>query len=463
VVTPERSERGSARMKLALAFGGLGGPLAWVAHLGGSFLLVPWVCSTGRVGALHLLTVVAAAVAAAATGVALAAYRRASGGKAGADQAAAGSEPGVGIALGAMLVSAFFLALIVMEALPLLMGGDPCALVPTLDDVIIMRDVTGLEAGVVALFPLLHDPATPGALWSAWNPDLWILGALLAFTSIYVRGVRRLWGRAGRGRGLPVWRVVCYLGGVATLVLALISPIDALSAALFSVHMTQHMLLMVVAAPLLVLGNPMLAYVWALPKGDRVALAEGWRRARVTRAGWRMLSHPLTIFVLHVGALWIWHVPELYEAALEHRAVHTAEHASFLFTAMLFWWALTRAGRRGHWPGYGAAVLYVFGTALQSGALGALLMFSPAPLYRAHAEGTALWGLDLLVDQQLAGALMWVPAGLVYTGAILVLFLAWLGRAERASLRRDGSGWRSVEPHVPYIASPAPKERSPNR
>ncbi len=78
-------------------------------------------------------------------------------------------------------------------------------------------------------------------------------------------------------------------------------------------------------------------------------------------------------------------------------------------------------------------MLYVFGTALQSGALGALLMFSPVPLYAAHSEGTALWGLDLLVDQQVAGALMWVPAGLVYSAAMLVLFLAWLSRAERAA------------------------------
>jgi putative membrane protein len=207
----------------------------------------------------------------------------------------------------------------------------------------------------------------PGEWWSAWNLDLWILGALLGLTSLYGRGVRRLWARAGRGRGLPVWRVVAYLGGIATLVLALLSPIDALGETLFSVHMTQHMLLMVVAAPLLILGNPSLAYVWALHSDHRRTLARRWREAPLARAAWGAVSHPLAIFMLHVGALWIWHIPELYEAALENRTMHAAEHASFLFTAMLFWWALARSGRRGRWPGYGAAVLYVFGTALQSG------------------------------------------------------------------------------------------------
>jgi putative membrane protein len=421
VVTPDRRAGEPARFRFSLAFGVLGGPLAWIAHLGGSFLVVPWICSGGWAGLLHVLTVVTGVVAASAAGLAASTYRR------------TGKAP----ALGAALVSGFFCFLILSEGLPVILGGDPCAAVPTLDDPIVLRSHGSSGAALAGFLPIHpHDGVVTGAWWGAWDPDIWILGGLFAVTTLYICGVRRLWGRAGRGRGLPVWRVASYLGGIAALVLALVSPIDVLSDALFSVHMTQHMLLMVVAAPLLVLGNPVLAYVWALPRSGRRALAERWRRARGLRVAWRGLAHPVTIFVLHVGALWIWHVPELYEAALESPAMHTAEHASFLLSAMLFWWALSEADGRGRWPGYGAAVLYVFGTALQSGALGALLMFSPVPLYPAHSEGTALWGIDLLVDQQVAGALMWVPAGLVYSGAMLVLFLAWLRRADRVASRR---------------------------
>jgi len=182
-----------------------------------------------------------------------------------------------------------------------------------------------------------------------------------------------------------------------------------------------------------------------LPASRRRALAVRWRRARSARAACRGLSHPLSIFVLHVGGLWIWHVPRLYEAALADRAIHAAEHASFLFTAMLFWWALVRSGGRRRWPGYGATVLYVFGTALQSRALGALLLFSPVPLYEAHAEGAALSGIDLIADQQVAAALMWVPAGLVYSAAALASFFAWLRSADQAATRRDGQG---LEPRL---------------
>lgn len=446
--------------KGALALGLLAGPVAWFAHLNVSYVLVPWICDGGPGWALHVVTVAASLLAGSGAGVALAAYR----GAGGTESRTRWLDPPVGhgtsdwsrpgalradarslVSLTGLLLSAFFLFLILAEGLPTLLRDDLCGGVPTLDRPIIMSNATALTAGFPALGMLHPDGLVgPGEWWSAWNPDLWITGTLLGLTSFYVRGVRRLWARAGRGRGVARWRVAAYLGGIATLVVALLSPVDGLGETLFSVHMTQHMLLMVVAAPLLILGNPSLAFVWALPANGRRAFAMRWRGARTARAAWRGLSHPLSIFVLHVGALWIWHVPQLYEAALANRAMHATEHASFLFTAMLFWWALARAGRRGRWPGYGAAVLYVFATALQSGALGALLLFSPVPLYDAHAEGAALWGIDLIIDQQIAAALMWVPAGVVYSAAALVLFFAWLRSADQAATRRDGAGWISL-------------------
>lgn len=288
-----------------------------------------------------------------------------------------------------------------------------------------------------------HDPPIgPEEVWSAWSWDPWILGALGLAVVLYSTGLVRLWRRAGRGRGIPRWRAACYYGGLVALFVALVSPIHAAGEALFSLHMVQHLLLMTVAAPLLVLGRPMLAYLWALPEAGRWGLSRSHARHRgglgPVRRVWGAATHPVLIFVLHVGALWSWHTPRLYEAALREPWVHDLEHASFFLTALLFWWALVRTG--GPWARsrYGAAILYVFATALQSGALGALITFAPEPWYASHVARTPAWGLPPLVDQQLAGILMWVPVGLVYAGAVVALFVAWLGEAERRVGRWEG-------------------------
>lgn len=438
----------------ALWFGLFGGMAMWIVHLGGSYAAVPWVCGTGRVWVLHLITAGTALVAGAATAAGVLRMRavaRRNPGASDVDGASAWSDDPPRalrtegfLALSGILMSGFFLALILFEGLPLLFQADPCAAVPLREGPIIRGDPPAPSWLAVAV----HDRGMvgPDGAWSTWNLDPWILGALYASTLAYLLGVRRLWASAGRGRGIPRWRVGAFLGGIAALLLALVSPIDPLGGTLFSVHMVQHMLLMVVAAPLLVLGRPLLGALWALPRGGRRAVGAWWQRSRAVRFGWPAVSHPVVVIVLHVGALWLWHVPELYQAALAHGWVHHLEHASFFFTAMLFWWALAEAGARGRWPGYGAGVLYVFATALQSGALGALLLFARDPWYPAHEAGAAAWGVDLLVDQQLAGALMWIPAGLVYTAAAVVLLLAWIERGERALARRERAGWAALHP-----------------
>jgi len=417
---------------VALAFGFLGGAVAWILHLGISYLLLPFVCGGGHEWVLHLLTAATAAMAGAATVLAWRARRR------------GGRIQGF-LALSGVLLSGFYLLLIVVEGLPALLERNACGPIPTLDRPIIQAD-----PGMIPRMAMIHGELLigPGEMWRAWNLDPWLLGTLYGLAALYARGVRRLWKSAGRGRGVRTWQAWSYFGGIAALLLALVSPVDAVGGALFSVHMVQHMLLMVVAAPLLVLGRPMLGYLWALPEARRRRLALWWRRAPLGGRSWAVLSHPVTVLVLHVGALWLWHVPELYQAALARPAVHHLEHASFFFTAMLFWWALAEAGARGRWPGYGAAVLYVFATALQSGALGALLLFAGEPWYPAHQDGAALWGVDLLVDQQMAGALMWIPAGLVYAAAAVVLFLVWMKRSDEAVARRELSGWERLYTEV---------------
>jgi putative membrane protein len=281
----------------------------------------------------------------------------------------------------------------------------------------------------------------PHDLWSAWSIEPTILAGLALCTWAYARGVRALWRRAGRGRGIAPWRAGCFAAGLLALAAALVSPVDALGEVLFSAHMVQHLLLMMVAAPLLVLGDAVTAALWALPAVARRAVGRAWRRSRALgplRVAWDAARRPLPAWLLHVGTLWAWHAPAPYESAVGHPAVHVAEHATFLVTSVLFWLALAdpRPRRR---LGFGAAVAYLFAAGLQGTALGALIAVATRPWYSVYLATTAPWGLTPLEDQQLAGLLMWIPAGLVYVVALgveLVLVLRERGTPHQAPALR---------------------------
>ena len=192
--------------------------------------------------------------------------------------------------------------------------------------------------------------------------------------------------------------------------------------------MTQHEILILVAAPLLVLGRPLGPFLWAFSPAARRRIGR-WTRNRSWSAAWRVVTGSLAVWVLHGLALWIWHLPALYEAAVQSPAIHAFEHVCFLGTACLFWWALIH-GRYGR-LGYGVAVLFVFATAVHSGALGALMTFAPRAWYPLYAHRSAAAGHDPLQDQQLAGLLMWIPFGIVFLVVALALFAAWLGESGR--------------------------------
>ena len=281
---------------------------------------------------------------------------------------------------------------------------------------------------------LLHAgaPLAPHDLWSAWSAEPLFALPLAASAALYARGVHALWTRAGRGRGASVGGVVAFAGGWLALAIALLSPLHPLGGVLFSAHMAQHELLMVVAAPLLVAGRPMVPTLWALPRPWRASLGAA-ARARPVAAAWRWLRAPLHAWWVHVGALLLWHLPALYQATLRHEGVHAAQHVSFLGSALLFWWALLHAGA----PRRGAAVAYLFAAMLATSVLGALLTVSTRLWYPAYAATTAPWGLMPLQDQELGGIIMWIPGGLSYLLAALWL----LGR-----LLRDGAATARVRP-----------------
>lgn len=217
-----------------------------------------------------------------------------------------------------------------------------------------------------------HGGGTDGDLWHHWSwleaPGLVLMGI------VYTLGLRSLWKRAGIGSGISRAKVTAFGAGLSILFVALASPLDFLSEELFSAHMVQHLLLMLAAAPLFVIGRFSLALVWAFSARWTSKLWKewGWRQA------WKFLARPAVACLLHAAAIWIWHMPRLYEAFLRNEWIHFLEHTSFFLTALLFWQVfadLTENLRAGSSAKFGAAIFSVFAIMLVSGFLGAHHLF----------------------------------------------------------------------------------------
>ena len=213
--------------------------------------------------------------------------------------------------------------------------------------------------------------------------------------------------------------------GLAVLAIAVASPLHLAADVLVSAHMVQHVLLVAVAGPLLVLGRPLVVGVRGLPRPARLRLARIRARLGVTTPRTRRLWQPVPTWLVLVATLWLWHAAGPYEAALSNPLLHLLEHASFLGAGLLFAGLVAGAAGAARIP-RGTAILMVFAASVPTVFLAVLMTFAPAPWYPTHAAGAARWGLDPLADQQLAGVLMWVPMGAVAATTVLVLLSRWL-------------------------------------
>jgi putative membrane protein len=274
-----------------------------------------------------------------------------------------------------------------------------------------------------------------------WTWDPLILGQVALFSLVYGCGLLRLLSRAGGARRAFLRRGAVTLAGVLVLVLALISPIAGWSEQLGSVHMIQHMLLMMVAAPLIVLGMPFQVAFWVLPGRWRQALAGAWRRVGSWRSPWYLLWQPVVSWALFAGTLWAWHHPGLYGAALASRGIHYLQHLAFFIAACLFWSLVLDPVRR-LGMGRGTGILYLFTTSLHAALLGVFMALAPEIWYPEYRETTGSWGLSALEDQQLAGLIMWMPACTTYVVVTAIVFTSWLREAGRARStgRAEGRG-----------------------
>lgn len=277
------------------------------------------------------------------------------------------------------------------------------------------RDGAGLLGILAAPAARAHgdDPATTALTG--------LVVALLALTTLaYGYGVARRW-RVCFGRGVRPWQAVCFGLGIALLALALLGPLESLSGRSFAAHMSQHMVLIALAPPLLLLGVPATALGRFAPPFLLVLRTP--------------LARPAVAFALHAIVVWAWHAPAAFQAALVADVVHALEHTTLFASALLFWWCLLHAGRQ-EASGHGVAALLALATLIHTGMLGALLTFAPQPLYAIYADASPVFGLSALEDQQLAGLLMWVPGGFVYLCAGLWQVAQWLRRATRSGAKR---------------------------
>ncbi len=255
--------------------------------------------------------------------------------------------------------------------------------------------------------------------------DFGVVAALAATAATYAAGVRRAWLAAGRGRLVTPSQAWWFGAALAALAVALLPPLSVRAHHGLVAHMVQHVLLLVVGAPLLAGGAPLPALLWALPARVRERGFAVWRRLLRSRGRrwpvWAAATLVVTSVVM-VG----WHTPAAYDAANRHDALHALEHLSFVATATAFWWAVGLGSSRPH----GGAVGVVFVAALPGTALGAALTLAGRTWYAAYPS---------LADQQLAGVVMWGFAGLAYVLAAAVIFGLWLRSLERATPGRPAA------------------------
>ena len=290
------------------------------------------------------------------------------------------------------------------------------------------RLIPAVAAALVASPAAAHEGHDHGIGWSL-GPE--IVVPLLAVLLLYLAGLARLRFRSRRGRRTLDVRAWRFIAGWLILAGALVSPLHEAGEVSFTMHMIEHELIMLPAALLLVAARPGPVLLWGLPGAARRFLAPA-----IKLGVWGRLGSPFVATALQALAIVVWHMPALFDRSLRSETWHTAQHLSFVVTALLFWWAMLPRGRGQAERFVSAFCLFV--TSLIGGGLGALMALDTSPWYGEYAGlGMTPFGPSPAEDQQLAGIIMWVPGGLFHLAAAL-LFLARGLAPERLDQRVSG-------------------------
>jgi cytochrome c oxidase assembly factor CtaG len=280
------------------------------------------------------------------------------------------------------------------------------------------------------------------ALLSAWEWRPEVLAVLVPLTILYTLGWRRLRRRAASRRLAPRWRLAAYWAGMGVLAISLMSPVDWLGGQLFMMHMIQHMLAIMLAAPLILLANPFPFVLWALPPAARRPVTRLFTRDSYFRRGLVAVTQPGVAWLVFILVYLGWHDPNAYNAALYYPWVHDVEHITFFAAALLYWYPIIEPAPRlhKHFPGWGK-MAYLIGTVPPNMVVGVSIAFAGEVLYTYYLSIPPIWGFTTLQDQQLAGAIMWIVGSQMFIMAALVVLARMFGRKGDA----PRSGWDSDE------------------
>ena len=293
-----------------------------------------------------------------------------------------------------------------------------------------------------------------GALLLSWDLRPEVLATLALAGIIYSRGWLHIRGlssaRVEGGKGglqhplATGWRLTAYLVGLLLLGLALMSPIDVLGGQLFTMHMIQHLLLVMIVPPLLWLANPLPFYMWGLPgRARRPAGGLLNRRSRLRR-GLHALTAPGLVWMAFVAVFLGWHDPTAYNAALRSDAVHDLEHLTFFVSAMVFWWLVIGAGPRLRPLSRALRIGLLLAVVPVNMAAGVTIAFASQPIYTYYTTVPRLWGLTVMTDQMIGGVIMWIPGSMMFILAALIL-ISRLVQAEAEKEPLPESAWATDE------------------
>jgi cytochrome c oxidase assembly factor CtaG len=292
------------------------------------------------------------------------------------------------------------------------------------------------------------DPVARAAL-SSWSFRPEVIIPLLILGTLFLIGWRRLRARGGRVTGWrtlgAAWRPVSYIAGLLVVALALLSPFDVLVQQLFFMHMIQHLLLIMIAPPLLLLPNPLPFLLWGLPGPLRLGVGGALnsvinKQSAVGRV-LRLMTTPVAVWFIFVGVIIGWHDPALYNAALRSDWVHDLEHVTMFAAGMLYWWLVSGAGPRLHKNlSRMAKIAFILAVIPPNMALGIVLAFSQQPIYAFYSDMPRLWGISALDDQRISGVIMWIPGNMMhFMTALAIIFMILSGEGRKPATKE--SAW----------------------
>ena len=290
----------------------------------------------------------------------------------------------------------------------------------------------GLPGAAAAHGAIPAEPPTLVSLAFGWSFEPFVALPLIVAGLVWLRLVSRV--NAGHPDSpVPPVRTWAFLGGLAAIAIALLSGIGRYDTALFSVHMVQHLLLTLVAAPLIVLGAPVtLLLRAATPMGRR-----RWILPVLHSRSVRVLGHPVVAWLAFAGVMWGSHFSALFDAALEQPLLHDLEHGLYLAAGLLFWWPVVGLDPSPYRMTHPARVLYAFLQMPQNSFLAVAILFADAPLYAHYTTLGAPWGIDALADQQRAAGIMWLVGDALFLVAVIGLVAAWMRHEQRTTVAAD--------------------------